>query len=231
MRRAWSCTTTTRSSTSAGQRGAAWVSPSLSQFSASIFFIGVAEPQIRPKELSFPRDPETRLDKTSHLVENVLAKTTEQHQRAEEETSASLFLSASRLPSILLHFTHVPTSLFHSLSIYPSVSSLSFAIHSSPVRLKAEFIRGHPGLYNRVNGQPCVCLHVCVCRQNQGWMCHPLNCSRLPWKRQLNLFNSETASVSPERAVFTWGAGEGGNAAAAANSTGPTASFPFFCGV
>lgn len=123
-------------------------------------------PQIRQRHSfwrrgSFLRAPtsleahsETRADRTSHRVENVFANKTEQHQRAEAETA------------LLHHFSfhsslvaHVPTSLFHSLSIYPSISSLSLAIHSSPVRrLKAEFIRGPPTLYGRVDGQACVCL-------------------------------------------------------------------------
>lgn len=97
---------------------------------------------------------ETRADKTSHRVENVFANKTEQRQRTEAENA------------LLHHFSfhsslvaHVPTSLFHSLSIYPSVSSLSLAIHSSPVRIpKAEFIRGPPTLYGRVDGQACVCV-------------------------------------------------------------------------
>lgn len=69
---------------------------------------------------------ETRPDKTSHRIENVFANKTEQHQRMEAGT-ALLHRFSFHSPVV----AHVPTSLFHSLSIYPSVSSLSFSIHSS----------------------------------------------------------------------------------------------------
>lgn len=74
--------------------------------------------------------PETRLDKTSHLVENVLAKDDGTASKGGGGGRASPFLSASRLLSILLCFTHVPTSPFHTLSIYPSVSLPSIHLQS-----------------------------------------------------------------------------------------------------